>query len=76
MNAKAKAKKAGVTTAEFIREKIKAGKMSDKQILAAARKRAPKQKIGDNYVSFYRWDLGRKKTSTKSSRGSRTEARA
>lgn len=57
MNAKTKAKRAGVTTAEFIRDKITAGKLSDKQILAAARKRAPKQKIGDNYVGFYRWKM-------------------
>lgn len=62
MNAKTKAKKTGVTTAEFIRDKIRTGKLSDKQILAAARKRAPKQKIGDNYVGFYRWEMKTRKT--------------
>jgi hypothetical protein len=57
MNMKTKAKKAGLTTAEFIREKIREKKLTDEQILAAARKRAPKQKIADSYVSFYRWSI-------------------
>lgn len=45
------------TTAEFIKTKIMEGKLEDKQILALARKRAPKQSIGNNYVSWYRWQL-------------------
>jgi hypothetical protein len=57
MNAKTKAKQKGVTTAEFIRDKIREKKLTDKQILAAARKRAPKQKISDYYVNFYRWAM-------------------
>lgn len=50
-----------LTTAAFIKEKIAEGKMEDKEILAAARKRAPDQKIGDNYVSWYRWQLNSQK---------------
>lgn len=47
-----------VSTAAFIRECIKSKKFKDdKAILAAARKRAPKQKIGDNYVSWYRTQM-------------------
>lgn len=42
-----------LSTAAFIKEQIKQ-KVDDKKILAAARKRAPKQKIGDHYVSWYR----------------------
>lgn len=46
-----------LTTAAYIKEKIAEGKMEDKDILTAARKRAPDQKIGDNYVSWYRWQM-------------------
>lgn len=46
-----------VTTAAFIKEAIRAKKLSDAAILAAARKRAPKQKIADHYVSWYRWQM-------------------
>lgn len=50
------------TTAAFIKAKIVEGKLEDKAILAAARKRAPGQKIGDNYVSWYRWQLSASKS--------------
>jgi Cu2+-containing amine oxidase len=57
MTTKTKTKKVKpvLTTAAFIKQKIAEAKLDDKKILAAARKRAPKQKIGDHYVSWYRW---------------------
>jgi hypothetical protein len=43
--------KAPLTTAAFIKGEIKKGKLGDLQILTSARKRAPKQKIGNGYVA-------------------------
>lgn len=45
-----------MSTAAFIRAQIKAG-VEDKKILAAARRRAPKQRISDYYVNWYRWAM-------------------
>lgn len=49
-----------LSTAAFIKSLVKAGKLDDKQILAAAQKRAPKQKIKPHYVSWYRWQMNQK----------------
>jgi hypothetical protein len=51
---------APLTTAAFINSEINKGKLDDQQILAAVRKRAPKQSIGGHYVSWYRWQMKQK----------------
>lgn len=56
----ATAKVAPMTTAAFIKGKIKEGKLDNGQILVLARRRAPKQKIGSHYVSWYRWQMKQK----------------
>lgn len=50
-----------VSTAAFIKGLIKERKLSDEKILARARKRAPEQKIGDHYVSWYRRQMKQQK---------------
>lgn len=61
-----------VSTAQFIKTAIAKGKLTDEQILAAARKRpeAKGQKIGDHYVSWYRWQA--KKEAKTGTAGKRT----
>ena len=49
-----------LSTRAFIQQCLARGKLTDAQILAAARRRAPKQKIADTYVSWYRWDAKRR----------------
>lgn len=46
-----------MSTAAYIKSAIANSKLTDAQILAAARRRAPGQKIGDHYVSWYRWQM-------------------
>jgi hypothetical protein len=48
-----------LSTAAFIKEQIKKGKLSDEEILTAAKKRpqAKGQKLKPTYVSWYRWQL-------------------